>query len=53
MIRSKEITFSYDSCQYFEFPDFECTDGETLLITGNSGTKKNNILSLCHFTKNI
>src|SRR5690606_13702453 len=46
MISTKDIMFSYDSNQYFEFPNIECANGQTLLITGNSGTGKTTFLHL-------
>jgi ABC-type lipoprotein export system ATPase subunit len=46
MIRTKNIAFSYHNKTSFIFPDFECKSGETLLITGQSGTGKTTLLHL-------
>lgn len=46
MIKSQNVAFSYSASQKFQFPDIECSNGETLLITGNSGTGKTTLLHL-------
>ncbi|UYW01542.1 ABC transporter ATP-binding protein [Flavobacterium agricola] len=46
MIRTKDLTFSYQTNALFSFPNFECNAAETLLITGNSGTGKTTLLHL-------
>ena len=46
MIQTENVTFSYATNQNFKFPDLECADGETLLVTGNSGTGKTTLLHL-------
>jgi len=46
MIKTQNVTFSYSAQQNFHFPDMECADGQTLLITGNSGTGKTTLLHL-------
>ena len=37
MIATKDVRFSYPNLD-FSFPNMECKSGETLLITGKSGT---------------
>lgn len=46
MIQTNQISFSYGSQMQFLFPDISCNDGETLLITGNSGKGKTTLLHL-------
>jgi len=46
MIKTRNVTFSYSDTQKFRFPDIFCPDGQTLLITGNSGTGKTTLLHL-------
>ncbi|MBA5792665.1 ATP-binding cassette domain-containing protein [Flavobacterium sp. xlx-214] len=46
MIQTQNVTFSYSNTQNFQFPDVNCANGETLLITGNSGTGKTTLLHL-------
>lgn len=46
MINTKNVTFSYSASQKFQFPDVDCPNGQTLLITGNSGTGKTTLLHL-------
>lgn len=46
MIQTEHVTFSYAANQSFQFPNVDCADGETLLITGNSGTGKTTLLHL-------
>lgn len=46
MIKTQNVRFSYSAQQNFHFPDMECADGQTLLITGNSGTGKTTLLHL-------
>ena len=46
MINTKKITFSYDTTIEFTFPDIVCKEGETLLVTGNSGVGKTTLLHL-------
>ena len=45
MISIQDVTFSYGN-QKFKFPNVACEKGETLLITGNSGTGKTTLLHL-------
>lgn len=45
MIATKDIRFSYPSLD-FSFPNMECKSGETLLITGKSGTGKTTLLHI-------
>lgn len=46
MIQTEHVTFSYAANQSFQFPNIACANGETLLITGNSGTGKTTLLHL-------
>jgi ABC-type lipoprotein export system ATPase subunit len=46
MISTKDITFSYQKDKLFHFPDVLCFAGETLLVTGNSGTGKTTFLHI-------
>ncbi len=46
MISTKDLQFSYNEKHTFTFPDLHCQPGETLLITGNSGTGKTTLLHL-------
>ena len=46
MIKTQNVTFSYSATQKFHFPDIDCANGQTLLITGNSGTGKTTLLHL-------
>lgn len=46
MIKTSNITFSYNATTGFTFPDFECSAGQVLLITGNSGVGKTTLLHI-------
>lgn len=46
MLSTKKITFSYGKTAEFSFPDIICNEGETLLVTGNSGVGKTTLLHL-------
>ncbi len=46
MIKTQNVTFSYSATQKFHFPDIDCSNGQTLLVTGNSGTGKTTLLHL-------
>lgn len=46
MLKTKSVHFSYTSTVSFQFPDMYCNAGETLLITGASGTGKTTLLHL-------
>ncbi len=46
MISTKNIRFSYNTTQEFIFPDLYCEAGNTLLITGDSGTGKTTYLHI-------
>ena len=46
MLINKQLQFAYSTNQSFSFPDFTCPSGETLLITGKSGTGKTTLLHL-------
>lgn len=40
------IRFAYNAATAFHFPDLHCAGGETLLVTGGSGTGKTTLLHL-------
>lgn len=46
MISTKDITFSYQEDQTFLLPDLHCDEGNTILITGDSGKGKTTYLHL-------
>jgi ABC-type lipoprotein export system ATPase subunit len=46
MLTCSDLCFSYNSEKKFQFPDFSCKKGETLLILGNSGKGKTTLLHL-------
>ncbi|MFN8356208.1 MAG: ATP-binding cassette domain-containing protein [Spirosomataceae bacterium] len=46
MISCQQLTFSYSPQKKFNFSDFSCQDGETLLILGRSGKGKTTLLHL-------
>jgi ABC-type lipoprotein export system ATPase subunit len=46
MIRTQQLLFQYNSETQFHFPDLQCKTGETILITGSSGTGKTTLLHL-------
>lgn len=46
MITTKNITFKYSEENLFHFPDLFCNSGNTVLITGNSGTGKTTYLHI-------
>lgn len=46
MIQTKNLLFQYNEKTQFKFPDLQCNAGETLLITGMSGTGKTTLLHL-------
>ncbi len=46
MIATKQLIFGYEKQEQITFPDFTCPSGETLLITGKSGTGKTTLLHL-------
>lgn len=45
MIATKDVRFSYPNLD-FSFPNMQCKSGETLLITGKSGTGKTTLLHI-------
>lgn len=46
MIKTQNVTFSYSATQKFHFPDIDCPNSQTVLVTGNSGTGKTTLLHL-------
>lgn len=46
MISTHSIQFAYSAAAKFRFPDLVCAAGETLLVTGASGTGKTTLLHL-------
>lgn len=46
MIQTQSLSFSYSPAARFTFPDLRCDKGESLLITGKSGTGKTTLLHL-------
>lgn len=46
MMTTTNLRFSYNAATTFNFPDLHCAAGETLLITGESGTGKTTLLHL-------
>lgn len=46
MIRTTNVTFSYDNNQTFHLPDLYCDGGGTILITGDSGKGKTTYLHI-------
>lgn len=46
MLRTKDLTFTYDGKQIMEFQDMECQRGESWLLLGNSGSGKTTLLHL-------
>lgn len=46
MISSNNVRFSYGKATVFNFPDITVQQGDTLLITGGSGTGKTTLLHL-------
>jgi putative ABC transport system ATP-binding protein len=46
MLSCKALTFSYDHKNTLQFPDFECKEGEHMLLLGASGSGKTTLLHL-------
>ena len=46
MLATQQLTFSYSPTKSFTFPDVHCSDGDALLILGQSGTGKTTFLHL-------
>ncbi len=46
MINTNNIAFAYNEQTRFQFPNLECEAGQTLLVTGPSGTGKTTFLHL-------
>lgn len=46
MLKTHQLTFSYDQQNQFEFPDINCQKGETWLLLGQSGSGKTTMLHL-------
>lgn len=46
MLTTRQLTFSYDRQNEFEFPDISCGRGETWLLLGQSGSGKTTMLHL-------
>ena len=46
MITIRDLFFFYNSSTEFNFPNMQCKESETLLITGNSGKGKTTLLHL-------
>lgn len=46
MIQTSRIAFQYPQGPSFEFPDLMCSQNDTLLILGNSGTGKTTLLHI-------
>lgn len=44
MLEFRSVTFNYPSGPSFDFPDFQCAEGEHLLLLGESGTGKTTLL---------
>lgn len=46
MLKSKSISFTYDSAHEFQFPDIHLERGEQLLILGESGIGKTTLIQI-------